>query len=68
MVGILAFGVGTKLYISQNNMCTQNQGLYGFQKVLEIDNAILQDLESFGKREVFQNGYGKVLDFCLGKF
>ena len=30
-----------------------------------IDNAIFQDLESFRKREVFRNGYGKVLDVCL---
>ena len=44
------------------------QGSCGSWKVMEIDNAILQDLESFGKREVFQNGYGNVLDFCLGKF
>ena len=35
---------------------------------MEIYNAILQDLESFGKREVFQNCYGEVLDCCLGKF
>ena len=35
---------------------------------MEIDNAIFHDLESFGKREVFQNGYGKVLDICLGQF
>ena len=38
----------------------------GFEKsgkVTEIDSAILQDLESFGKR-----GFGKILDICLGKF
>ena len=34
---------------------------------MEIENAIVQDLESFGKREVFQNGYGRVFDFCLQK-
>ena len=39
----------------------------GFEKVLEIDNAIFQDMENFGKGEVFQNGYGKVLVFCLEK-
>ena len=33
---------------------------------MEIDDAIFQNLESFGKREVFQVGYGKVMDFCLG--
>ena len=44
------------------------RGLYRFWKAKEMDNAILQDLESFGKREVFQNGYGEVLHFCLGKF
>ena len=35
---------------------------------MEINNAIFQELESFGKREVLQKGYGKVLGFCLGKF
>ena len=30
---------------------------------MEIENAIVQDLESFGKERLFQN----VLDFCLGK-
>ena len=25
---------------------------------MESDNAVFQDLESFGKREVFQNGFG----------
>ena len=35
---------------------------------MEIDSTIFQDLEGFGKREVFQNGCGKVLDFCLGQF
>ena len=38
------------------------------QKVVEIDNAIFQDLDSFGKRGVFQHGCGNVLDFCFGKF
>ena len=44
--------------------------------VMEIENAIFQDLQSFGKcnlpgpakfwkREDFQNGLGKVLDLCL---
>jgi len=28
---------------------------------MEIDNAMFQDLGSFGKREISQNGYGKVL-------
>ena len=26
---------------------------------MEIRNAIFQDLESFGKERLFQNGYGK---------
>ena len=39
-----------------------------FGKVMEIDNAIFQDLESFRKRETFQNCYVKFLDFCLGNF
>ena len=32
-------------------------------KVMEIDNAIVQDLESFGKRDVFQSGYEKFWNF-----
>ena len=44
-----------------------SKGFGQFWKVIEIDNAVFQDLESFGKREDFQTGYGKVLDFCLGK-
>ena len=35
---------------------------------METENAIFQDLESFGKKRSFQNGYGKVLDFCLERF
>ena len=42
--------------------------LQKFWKVMEIDNAIYQDLERFGKREASQNCRGKVLDFCLGQF
>ena len=30
---------------------------------MEIDSAIFQDLESFGKREVFQHGYETVCIF-----
>ena len=37
-----------------------------FWKIMEIDNASIQNVESFGKGEVFQNGFGKLLDFCLG--
>ena len=44
------------------------QGPYGFWKVMEIENAIFQDLQSFWKRDKFYIGYGKVLDFCLEKF
>ena len=33
---------------------------------MDIDNAILQGLESVGKREDFKIGYGTVLDFCWG--
>ena len=32
---------------------------------MEIENAIFQDLESFGKERSFQNGDGKVLDFLF---
>ena len=35
---------------------------------MEIDKAIFEDLESFGQREVFENGYGKFMDISLGKF
>ena len=41
--------------------------LYWFWKAMEIDNTVFQDLENFGKG-LFLNRYGKVLDFCLGKF
>ena len=43
-------------------------GFAKFWKVIKVDNSILQDLESFGEREVFQNGHEKVVDFCLGNF
>ena len=39
-----------------------------FWKVLEIDYTTFHGLESYGKRMVFQDGYGKVLDFCSGTF
>ena len=45
-----------------------NQDSHGFWKVMEIENAIFQDLGKFWKGEDFQNGFGKVLDFCLEKF
>ena len=35
-------------------------GFGEFWKAMEIDDAIFQDLESFGKREVFQTGCGKL--------
>ena len=41
-------------------------GFGKFWKFIRTNNAIFQDLEDFG-REVFQNGYGKVLDFCFKK-
>ena len=47
------------------------QGSCGFLKVLESygnDSAISQELGSFGKGRLYQNGYGRVLDFCLEKF
>ena len=44
------------------------QGPYGFWKVVEIENAIFQDPGKFWKREDFQNGYGKFLDFYMDKF
>ena len=34
---------------------------------MEIENAIFQDLESFGKEMIFKNHYGKLLDFCSEK-
>ena len=36
--------------------------------MIESSNAIFQDLESFGKGRLFQNGYYKVLDFCWGGY
>ena len=33
---------------------------------MENNNSIFQDLEHFGKERLFQNGYGTILDFCLG--
>ena len=35
---------------------------------MEIENAIFQDLENFGKEMIFKNGYVKVLGLCLEKF
>ena len=48
--------------------CRARTGFGKLWKVMEIDNTIFQDLESFGKRDVFQIFHGKVLDFCVGKF
>ena len=45
----------------------QVQGPYEFQKlwkVMDIENAIFQ----VWKGEDFQNGFGKLLDFCLEKY
>ena len=42
-------------------------GFGKFLEVMEIDNAIFQDLESVGKRKVFQIGSGKVLYLRMGK-
>ena len=35
---------------------------------MEIENAIFQDLESFGKKKIFKMDMAKFLDFCLEKF
>ena len=35
---------------------------------MEIENAVFQGLESFGKERLFQNGYGQVLDSCSEKY
>ena len=43
-------------------------GIGQFWKVMEIDNAFFQDLESFEKGRFFQIGYRKVVDFFSGKF
>ena len=32
-------------------------------KIMEIDNASIRNVESFGKGEVFQNGFGKLWIF-----
>ena len=42
-------------------------GFRKFTKVMEIDDAIFQGMGSFGK-ELFQNGYRKVLGLYLEKF
>ena len=42
-------------------------GFGTFCRVLEIVITVFQPLESFGEK-VFQNGYGKVVYSCLGKF
>ena len=34
-------------------------GFEKFWKVMEIENAVFEELESFGKERSFQNGYGK---------
>ena len=39
-----------------------------FWKVMEINNAIFQDLESFGKEKFFKMVVENFLDFYLGKF
>ena len=54
-----------KPVVHHNRVCT---GFGKFWKVMEIDIAIFEDLDNFGQGEVFQTGYEKVLDFCLGKF
>ena len=38
-------------------------GFGKFWTVMEIENAIFQDLESCGKEDL-QSGYGKVFGFC----
>ena len=43
-------------------------GFGKFSKVMKIENAIFQDMESFGKEMIFYNSSGKVLEFCLEKF
>ena len=50
---------------SQNQMILCSQGPYGFWKVMEIEMPISKTWKVL---EVFQNCYGKVLDFCLEKF
>ena len=44
------------------------QKLNRFWKVMKIDNAIFQNLESFGKGKCFHLDYRKALDFHLEKF
>ena len=44
-----------------------NQGPYGFWKVMEIENVIFQDLESFGKERIFEMAMAK-FGFLFGKF
>ena len=51
--------------ISDNNprhRAVEVQSPYGFWKVMEIENAIFQQLESFSKGRIFCIGYGNVFD------
>ena len=58
----LLFSLLPPIYL---HLIMDRTGFGKLRKVMEIDTAIFQ--ESFGKEKCF-NGYGKVLDFCLGKF
>ena len=49
-------------------MSRARTGFVMFWKVMEIENAVFQDLESFRKEMIFYNDFGKVLAFCLQKF
>ena len=51
-------------FLDPSRACT---GFGKLSKITEIGIAIFQELESFGSREVYQIGFGKVLDFCFGK-
>ena len=42
------------------------QGPYGFWKVMEIDSAIFQELESFGKESSYGNAFKMAIEkFCI---
>ena len=59
--------IGISLALRRKIKFISKQGPYRFWKVIEIENAIFHDLESFGKEMILYNGYGKVLEVLFVK-
>ena len=51
-------------YNSGHTQERQNQSSHGFWKAMEIDNAIFQNLESFGKEKLFKMAMEKFWIFA----